>query len=183
MTTGRVYTIGHGGLTPCKLIEPLQRLGIQFVIDVRSVPYSRYQPEFSRDALEGLLARNGLKYVFMGNLLGGRPQDSECYTDGKIDYNKCRGKEFFQKGIGRIHAAFENGLRLCLMCSEGKPWECHRAKLIGEVLREQGIEVLHLLPDGTTRSQTDVLRELTHGQGDLFGERFMSRKSYTRVAL
>lgn len=176
---GQVFTIGHGGKTADQLVEQLHRLEVGFVIDVRSAPYSRYQPDFSREPLSAHLARNTLKYVFMGDLLGGRPQDPDCYTDeGKVDYRKCRTKSFFIQGLRRIRTAYEQGLRVCLLCSEGKPWECHRSKLVGAALLEEGIDIRHVLPDGTTRSQDEVLRELTAGQVDLFGAQFTSRKAY-----
>ncbi len=57
------------------------------------------------------------------------------YTDGKVDYSKCRTKEFFRRGIERIRNAYNQGLRVCLLCSEGKPWQCHRSKLVGKVER------------------------------------------------
>jgi uncharacterized protein (DUF488 family) len=178
MTSGRIYTIGHGGRTTDELLDLLRKVEVQFVIDVRSAPYSRYQPEFSREPLEGLLAHHGLKYVFMGDDLGGRPKDPDCYTDGKVDYSKCRTKEFFRRGIERIRNAYNQGLRLCLLCSEGKPWQCHRSKLVGAALLDEGIEVLHLLPDGGIRTQDEVIQELTGGQGSLFGDHFVSRKAY-----
>ncbi len=178
-TIGRVYTIGHGGRTPAELVGQLRGDDVRFLIDVRSAPYSRYQPEFSRDPLSAFLSRGGIKYVFMGDLLGGRPPDPDCYTDdGKVDYRKCRTKDFFRRGIQRVRDAYDQGLRVCLFCSEGKPWECHRSKLVGAALGEEGIEILHVLPDGSTRTQDDVLRMLTGGQADLFGNAFTSRKAY-----
>ena len=178
MSIGRVYTIGHGGRTTEELLDQLRRAEVQFVIDVRSAPYSRFQPDFSKEPLEGFLSRHGLKYVFMGDDLGGRPKDPDCYTDGKVDYNKCRTKDFFQRGIGRVQSAYNRGFRVCLLCSEGKPWQCHRSKLVGAALLDEGIEVLHLLPDGRAFTQDEVIRELTGGQADLFGEHFVSRKAY-----
>jgi len=175
---GCIYTIGHGGRTTDDFMEQIRKAEVQFVIDVRSSPHSRYQPEFSKEPLEGLLSRNSIKYVFLGDDLGGRPNDPDCYTDGKVDYDKCRTKDFFRRGIDRVRSAYEQDLRLCLLCSEGKPWQCHRSKLIGAVLLEEGIDVLHILPDGTTRSQEEVIRELTGGQVNMFGERFVSRKVY-----
>lgn len=151
---------------------------MSFVIDVRSIPYSRHQPEFSQEPLKRLLAANSMKYVFMGQLLGGRPDDSECYSDGKVDYAKCRTRPFFREGIDRLVRAYTKGLRICLLCSEGKPWECHRSKLIGAELEALGVQVVHILPDGSVRTQSEVITILTGGQSSLFEECFHSRKSY-----
>ena len=152
---------------------------MQFLVDVRSVPYSQYQPEFSREPLERQLVRHGLTYVFMGDDLGGRPKDPDCYyANGKVHYSKCRTKEFFRRGIRRLRSAYNQSLRVCLLCSEGKPWQCHRSKLVGAALLDASIEALHILPDGEIRTQSEVIQELTGGQENFFGEQFVSRKRY-----
>jgi len=177
MGTGKIYSIGHGGLTGVALNEHLRRAGVQFLIDVRSVPYSRHQPEFGRELLQHSLDST-VKYVFMGALLGGRPDDDSCYTNGRVDYTKTRTKDFFKRGIDRLRSAHEQGFAICMLCSEAQPSQCHRAKMIGQTLADEGIEVLHILPDGRIRSQPDVMRELTGGQGALFAEAQLSRKTY-----
>lgn len=178
--SGRVFSIGHGGRSLDTLVAQLHALEVPFLIDVRSSPYSRFQPEFSREPLHAQLGEQKIRYVFMGDLLGGRPPDPDCYDDaGKVDYQRCRTKDFFMRGIDRLRTAHVKGMRVCMLCSEGKPWECHRSKLIGWVLQEHGIAVEHVLPDGSVRTQDQVIEELTAGQGDLFGSRFTSRKAYT----
>jgi uncharacterized protein (DUF488 family) len=110
----------------------------------------------------------------------GRSDDRDCYDDeGKVDYQRCRTKDFFVRGIERLRTAHTKGVRVCLLCSEARPWECHRSKLIGWVLQDQGITVDHVRPDGSLRTQSQVIEELTAGQGELFGPRFTSRKAYT----
>jgi uncharacterized protein (DUF488 family) len=167
---GRVYTIGHGGRAAEELLDQLRGEEVDVVVDVRSAPYSRYQPEFSKKPLERFLARNGMRYVFMGKALGGRPQDPACYTGGEVDYAKCRKQESFRRGIERIRRMCREGLRPCLLCSEAKPSRCHRSRLIGVALAEkrQGIEVCHLHSDGPVLTQDEVLDKLTGGQCQLF---------------
>lgn len=178
MATGRVFSIGHGRHSQVALLEQLTLAGVDYVVDVRSAPYSRFQPEFSREPLEQFLQENRIRYVFMGDLLGGRPNDHECYTDGKVDYTKTRTKDFFLRGIARLKKAYNQGLNVCLLCSEGQPSQCHRAKLVSVALGDEGIDVTHLMPDGSRRSQVDVIAELTKGQTSLFAEEFVSRKAY-----
>lgn len=178
--SGRVFSIGHGGRTMDVLVEQLRRLEVSYLIDVRSSPYSRFQPEFSRAPLSAQLDLHQVRYVFMGDLLGGRPDDRDCYdAEGKVDYQRCRTKPFFLRGIERLLTAYTKGMRVCMLCSEGKPWECHRSKLVGWVLQEHSVDVEHVLPDGSLRTQDQVIQQLTSGQGDLFGSRFTSRKAYT----
>lgn len=178
MARGRIFTIGHGGRSQEAVFEKLSREKVSYVVDVRSVPYSRFQPDFSRDQLEASLRQNNMNYVFMGDLLGGRPKDESCYTDGKVDYTKTRTKEFFIRGISRLRKAYDQGFSVCLLCSEGHPSDCHRSKLVGAALFDDGIDVTHILPDGVTRTQDEVIDQLTDRQPGLFGEHFVSRKSY-----
>lgn len=178
MTTGQIFSIGYGSRPQSEVIDQLVHAKIAYVIDVRSSPFSRFQPDFCREALSESLKHRGIIYVFMGDLLGGRPKDNECYTQGRVDYAKTRSKEFFLKGIDRLKTAYSKGLNICMICSEGDPSQCHRSKLIGEVLVEHGIEVTHILPDGDTKSQADVIAQLTDGQSDMFGDQFVSRKTY-----
>lgn len=176
---GRVFSIGHGALSIAALIEQLEHLTIPFLIDVRSAPYSRHQPEFSRDVLSEHLRRRAIRYVFMGDQLGGRPSDPDCYdSDGRVDYRRCCTKPFFIHGIGRLCLAHTKGIRVCLLCSEGKPWECHRSKLIGCALQEHNITVEHVLPGGSILTQGQVIDKITSSQRELFGAAFKSRKVY-----
>jgi uncharacterized protein (DUF488 family) len=177
--TPPLYTIGYGSRTMEQFMAALRAYKLAYVIDVRSAPYSKFKPEFSKATLELALKRQGLRYVFMGDLLGGQPDDPDCYIEGKVDYEKVRTKAFFQAGLDRLKAAYEQRLRAALMCSEGRPEQCHRTKLIGEVLSALGIPVAHIDEDGQIRSQTEVIARLTGGQLDLFGApTFTSRKRY-----
>lgn len=182
MQTLAIYTIGYGARSFSEMVDLLKRYKIGFVVDVRSFPYSRFKPEFSRTTLKWELEEYGFRYVFMGDLLGGRPNDGNCYIDGKVDYARVQETELFHKGIERIQIAWQKQLRICLMCSESRPQDCHRSKLIGQVLERKGMQVGHIDSDGKLRTQREVIRLLTGGQTNLFGDVFTSRKAY-RVQL
>lgn len=152
-----IYTIGYGNRSIESFIQLLRQYEIEHLVDIRSQPYSRYKPEFSKEALEKRLKQSGIHYVFMGDTLGGRPNDSSCYnTDKQVDYKQVRSKPFFQEGIERIRTAWKKQLRVALMCSESKPQECHRSKLVGNTLYEQGINVEHIDEDGKIKEQAEV---------------------------
>jgi uncharacterized protein (DUF488 family) len=175
-----LYTIGYGARTLDEFMAGLQEHRIEYVLDVRSAPYSKYKPEFSREALERTLKERGFRYLFMGDTLGGQPKDLDCYLEGKVDYEKVRSKEFFQAGLERLKKACQQKLRAALLCSEGRPEQCHRSKLIGEALEAAGIPVAHIDESGELRTQAEVIRRLTGGQMDLFGQQaFASRKRYS----
>jgi len=175
-----ILTIGYGSRSMEDFIATLQRYGVRYVIDIRSAPYSRYKPEFSKDALDGALDEAGIRYVFMGDALGGRPDDAECYdAEGKVDYETVKTKPFYRAGLERIATAFEQQNHVVLMCSEGKPQDCHRSKLIGVSLDEAGIPVQHIDENGDLKSQEEVM-VIVRPQPSLFEEfdALTSRKKY-----
>jgi len=176
-----IYTIGYGAREIEDFIAVLKSRQIAFLIDIRSKPYSRYKPDFSKHALERKLQVQGIRYVFMGDTLGGQPDDPDCYKeDGKVDYGKIRGKEFYARGIGRLRQAWQNQVSVVLMCSEGKPEMCHRSKLIGKSLVEEGIDLIHIDENNQLISQEDVDLRLNKGQPSLFDDyyQYTSRKKY-----
>lgn len=165
-----IYTIGYGSRSLDEFIETLQRHEIAFLIDVRTTPYSRHKPEFTKDALSDALGERGIRYVFMGDTLGGRPEDEALRTGGKPDYEKMAASAAFARGVGRIENAFEQQQRVALMCSEGKPEMCHRSLLIGATLDERRIPVAHIDERGSLLSHADVIGRLHPGQPDLFDD-------------
>lgn len=175
-----IYTIGYGRREIDAFLELLQAYQIQYLIDVRSSPYSSYKPEFSKNALEHFLENNAIHYLPMGKTLGGQPDDINCYTNGKVDYAKVAQQPFYRQGIKRLHEANLKPLQVVLMCSEGKPENCHRSKLIGQTLTANGLEVLHIDEKGEIITQKQVLLRLTKGQPSLFGDDFFTFRSRKR---
>ena len=174
-----IYTIGYGNRSIEDFIALLQQYKIAYLIDVRSIPHSGYKPEFSKRQLGNTLERHDIRYVYMGNLLGGKPEDESCYVNGIVDYEKVKNAEFFQRGIQRLHTAFSQQQRVALMCSEGKPEQCHRTKLIGETLFKQELPVVHIDENCELATQEEVIERITGGQMSLFGEEtFHSRKKH-----
>ena len=175
-----IYTIGYGSRSLEAFLELLARHEIVLLADVRSQPYSRFKPQFSKHALAGYLAAAGVEYRWLGDSLGGRPADEDCYTDGRVDYGMCRQKPAFQDGIAQL-IELSAGRRCAAMCSEGKPQECHRARLIGEMLVERGVEVLHIDESGELCDHLSVTLRLNGGQADLFGPEHRSALSRRRL--
>ena len=181
MPVSPIYTIGYGSRDVEAFLTVLQANQIQYLIDIRSSPYSGYKPEFSKSSLQNFLEANGVRYIFMGDALGGQPENDSCFTNGKVDYEKVAQQTFYREGIERLHKANRMGQRVALMCSEGKPENCHRSKLIGWTLTLEGLEVLHIDEVDEIITQKQVLLRLTNGQPSLFGDDFFtytSRKRY-----
>ncbi len=175
-----IYTIGYGSRSIDQFIEVLQEYNIAYLIDVRSTPYSRYKPDFSKEALAAELQRHRIRYVFMGDTLGGHPDDEACYdAEGQVDYEKVKDTKIYQNGIARLQTAFAQQQCVAIMCSEGKPEQCHRSKLIGASLNAEAISVIHIDESNEQQTQDNVIERLTKGQMLLFGEHtFHSRKGY-----
>lgn len=177
----RILTIGYGGRSLEDIRACLQRFRVTHLVDVRTSPFSRANEAFNRDELESAFSGNEIKYVFMGDKLGGRPPDRSCYDeDGKVVYDAVRALPDFRRGIDQlIRGAVEHHRVICVMCSELRPEECHRSKLIGEELSGRGVDVEHITETGLLASQEDVMGRVNGGQPDLFGEPLKSRKTYT----
>jgi uncharacterized protein (DUF488 family) len=179
-----IYTIGYGARDMAAFLDALRARGIQYLVDVRSTPYSKFKPEFSKDALDAHLRGAGVRYVYLGDALGGQPKDPGCYgADGKVLYDALKVQPGFREGLARLAKAHRQGLRVVVMCSEGKPEMCHRSKLIGVALEEMAIPVQHIDEGGNLRTQAEVLDAVTGGQPSLFGDpELTSRKRYRAPA-
>lgn len=173
-----IYTIGYGNRTIETFISLLQQYGIEYVVDIRTAPYSKYNQDFSKTALQEKLTTHGIGYLFLGDQLGGKPKDEFYYTDGKVDYDKLNQAEFYQTGIARLRIALQKQYRVALMCSELKPEMCHRSKLIGQTLDQGEIVVQHIDETGLLKTQLEVINRLTQGQLSFFEQTFTSRKKY-----
>lgn len=173
-----ILTIGYGGRSTEDLLATLKREGVRFLVDVRSNPVSRFNPEFSAEPLREKLQTSGIRYVSMGDALGGRPKDETCYENGHVIYERVQEKRFFKAGIDRLLKAYTQGIRVCLFCSEIRPENCHRSKMIGASLVNHGISVVHLGPEGEHLTQAQVMARLETIQKEMFANGLKSRKSY-----
>lgn len=176
-----IFTIGYGNRNLDEFYSILKKQSINYLIDIRTSPYSRHNQPFSREFLTDWLKFRDIHYIFFGDTLGGRPLDKDCYSDDKVDYEKVQGKDFYKNGIARLITAWEKNLSIVLMCSEIKPEECHRSKLIGNTLLQKKVEVQHIDERESLVSQIEIIKRITGGQTELFGlppEVQRSRKKY-----
>lgn len=177
-----IFSIGYGNKDINDFILELESFRIEFLIDIRSKPYSKFNEMFNQKLLKLAIETRGIKYGFMGDSLGGLPSDRSCYTqNNKVDYNILKTKDFFIEGLKRLQDANEKKYKVCIMCSESNPKDCHRAKLIGVELQKVGIELRHIIGVSKEKTQIQVISEITKGDGltTLFGEdNLTSRKKY-----
>ena len=142
-TSITLYSIGHSNVPAERLIALLDQHGIRTLCDVRSAPYSRYNPQFNREALAATLRAAGITYRFMGDTLGGKP------ADGALpDYAKIAMSPDFQRAIAQL-IDLGCSAPTAFMCGEADYHGCHRHKLIAPALIRSGVLVWHILPDGS----------------------------------
>ena len=167
----KIYTIGYtmfqtsNGIDTNSLFNTLKDYGISYLVDVRSIPYSRQYPQCNADALKVLGERFGIPYVHMPQLgakadaeqdvfskasdiffttnifpisKSNRPEKTELFADDEIvDFLKFVNNEYFLDGLKRISNAYDKGYTLALMCSEKEPMNCHRYFLVSKEIERR----------------------------------------------
>jgi uncharacterized protein (DUF488 family) len=143
-----IYTIGHSNHAIDTFNALASGAGITAIADVRSVPYSRRNPQFNRETLAAALKTAGMAYVWLGDVLGARPKDPALRRpDGGADYGLIAAEEAFAGGLDRlVYGAARH--RVALMCAERDPLDCHRTVLVARNLAARGIGLRHVLADG-----------------------------------
>lgn len=154
-----LYTIGHSTHAIEQFFELLSIHAITAICDVRSSPYSSFNPQFNRETLQAELKQKGITYVFLGKELGPRSDDPTCYVNGKVQYSALAKTDLFQQGVQRLKKGMAS-YRIALMCAEKDPIMCHRTILVCRQLRESGIKIRHILDDGSIEEHNDSVRRL-----------------------
>jgi uncharacterized protein (DUF488 family) len=168
-----LLTIGHSNLPAQRFMALLTSAGVTAIADVRSVPFSRWCPWFSGKALAERLARERIAYLALGDALGGRPSDPTLYREGVADYEAMAARPEFAAGLARVMDASARQ-RVCLLCAEREPLDCHRCLLVGRALCERRLTLGHIRPDGTIEPHAateERLLALAGGEADLFCDR------------
>jgi len=155
-----IYTIGHSNHPIERFTALLQQHGIDALADVRSTPYSRFNPQFNREKLQASLASAGIRYVFLGEELGARSKDPACYDEsGRVSYGKLASTAPFRRGLERLLTGMRDH-RIATMCAEREPLECHRTLLVSRELEKLGVPVTHILQDGSLEPNRRAMQRL-----------------------
>jgi len=151
-----IYSIGHSNHSFSYFLDLLRKNGISLIVDVRSVPFSRYQSHWKKNNLQRKLDEEGIAYQFVGKELGGKRAEKEIYDEqGWIIYDRVRRLDIFQEGLCQLKTRVEQGHQPALLCAEKDPWKCHCFFLIAPALMVQGFEIRHIMPPGHTISQKE----------------------------
>ena len=158
-----LFTIGHSTHALEEFIRLLKQSGVTAVADVRSHPYSRRMPQFSRERLAASLEGAGIGYMFLGKELGARRDEAECYEDGRASYERIARLPRFQAGLDRLRQGSRES-RIALLCAEREPLDCHRTILIGRHLRDE-FQIRHILADGGAEEHEQTEQRLLRQTG------------------
>ena len=173
-----LYTVGHSTLEIDDFLALLKENYIQVLVDVRSQPYSRFNPQYNRESFKHAMAYANIEYIFAGEYLGGRPTDPTCYKDGVVpdgkadylklvDYAEVMKRDWYQRSIQRL-LEIASERQTVIMCSEEDPMSCHRHRLITQTLLNQGIPVWHIRSDGRVEEAKPLPQKTESQQLSLF---------------
>ena len=155
-----VLTVGHSTHPLAVFLALLQKHSVTAVADVRTAPYSRFNPQFNRKTLAKALDEHGIRYIFLGRELGARSKDPTCYEDGRLQYARLAHTALFCSGLDRVIQGARD-YRVALMCAEKDPINCHRTILIGRELVHRGTDVMHILVDGRLEPHDETIQRLS----------------------
>jgi uncharacterized protein (DUF488 family) len=157
-----VHTIGHSNHPLEKFLGLLKRHGITCLVDVRSRPFSRFNPHFNTKRLADALKAEGITYRWAGEHLGGMPAAAREKAGGKPDWTRVTYAPGFEPALDALVA--EPVRPVAIMCAEENPNHCHRRMLLTPPLVTRGVEVLHIRGDGRIEPEA----ELASPQRELF---------------
>jgi uncharacterized protein (DUF488 family) len=155
MTKPLIYTIGHSTHPVEYFLELISHYKITCVVDVRSLPASRFNPQYNKSALSNFLGAHGITYLHFGEEFGARQSDEDLLDEeGRVDFEKIRRSDPFKKGMDRLSKGVSENYTIALMCSEADPLQCHRFAMISVALTD--FDVRHILKDKTTLTQEEL---------------------------
>jgi uncharacterized protein (DUF488 family) len=161
----RLFSVGHSNHEWPAFVALLHRAGVTALADVRSSPYSGRYPQFNREPLRGGLHEEAIAYVFLGDLLGGRQMRPSLYDEeGRVNYERVRSTEVFQRGLDQLIRVVNEHIT-AFLCSEEDPLDCHRGLMIAPALCERGLPPRHLRKDGALETNEEMERRLLRDTG------------------
>lgn len=134
--TDLLFSIGYGNRSLNQFLNLIKQYEIELLIDVRSYPDRAYIAYYKRKHLKEHLDKNSVAYEFLGDKLGGMPNDKSCYLDGKVSYPLIMKKKFFIDGINELLKMSRNK-RVVYLCSELDEFRCHRMHLIAKFIEDK----------------------------------------------
>lgn len=156
-----IYTIGHSNYEIEKLINMLKFYNINCVVDIRGIPYSKYNIQYNKESIAETLKEAGFIYIYMAKEFAANRENKLSYNnEGYCDFEQVITEKEFLNGIARLKAGCEKGYRIALLGAMQDPIRCHRSILVGRTLNKEGFNVKHILDDYTLASQDNIEENL-----------------------
>jgi uncharacterized protein (DUF488 family) len=143
-----LFTIGHSNHPFDRFAGLLAGHGVDCLVDVRAIPYSRRFPQFRKDALQAALGEKGIDYRWMGERLGGLR-----HREGATTFEDIARRADFRAGLDELEALAARRTP-AIMCAEREPMDCHRTILVTRHLRGRDLDIRHILADGGAETNT-----------------------------
>ena len=152
-----IYTIGHSNYDLSRLVDMLNKYNINCVVDIRGIPYSKYNVQYNKEAIQKTLNDLGFTYIYMAKEFAAKRDSKISYNkEGYADFHKVINEESFKNGIERLKLGISKGYRIALLGAMQEPVRCHRSILVGRYLRDNNINVKHILDDYSIASQEEI---------------------------
>ena len=182
-----IFTIGYSGFKTDDFIKTLKHNGISVVIDVRSLPYSQFYPDYNKEILCKILENHRIYYRNYAAEFGARQKEPRYYPDGYLDFELFSKSKNFLSGLEKLRRSMQQNYVIALMCGEKDPIKCHRTILVARAFYDAGYRVIHLLPEGETTTQEEIEERLLdeffpdRGQINLFDSDLTPKESIDEV--
>jgi len=156
-----IYTLGHSNYPFDKFIEILKKHNINCIVDIRGIPYSKYNTQYNKEVLQSNLRKLGYTYIYMADEFGAKRRTRNSYNDeGYADFDKVILEEDFKKGIERLKVGCAKNYKIVLLGAMQEPIRCPRAILLGRELIKEGFNVKHIMHEGDLKTQDELEEQL-----------------------
>jgi uncharacterized protein (DUF488 family) len=176
-----LYTVGHSNQSFEEFAEMLQSQKIGVIVDVRSVPASKYTPQFNKEPLQIALKKIGIVYMSFAEEFGARRTDS-LDENNNVNFEKAVKTEAFQRGFARVMKGLNEGLRISLMCSEANPLGCHRFAMVSRYFFEHGVDVQHIVKERSSDGSIKIALKSHRQLQDEMVADYVKRKKIPSVS-
>lgn len=152
-----IYTIGHSNYDLERLVNMLNTYNIDCVVDIRGIPYSKYNIQYNKENIQKSLRDLGFTYIYMAKEFAAKRESKVSYNkEGYADFHKVVKEETFINGVSRLKNGIDKGYKIVLLGAMQDPIRCHRSILVGRELDNLGFKVKHILHDYSTCNQREI---------------------------
>ena len=156
-----IYTLGHSNYPFDKFIEILKKYNINCVVDIRAIPYSKYNTQYNKEFFQSNLKKLGYTYIYMADEFGAKRKTRISYNDeGYADFDKVILEDDFKRGIERIKMGCSKNYKIGILGAMQEPIRCPRAILLGKELIKEGFDVKHIMHEGNLKTQEELEEQL-----------------------